>query len=166
MTARYPFDHGASLGDHGERSHGTFAYNSTLHVPWILWSEPDTAQGIRPVVFPGRVRVVDVLPTILEIVGAQVSTPSDVAGQSLVPFLRGERDYEEPPVYFEALNALLTSDWAPLHGIVSGGFKYIDLPAPELYDLDEDPGELDNLYRRQRERARALPSGIPEAHAR
>ena len=43
------------------------------------------------------------------------------------------------PLYFEALDASLTRGWAPLRGIVQGGWKYIDLPDAELYDLPPIP---------------------------
>ena len=48
------------------------------------------------------------------------------------------------PLYFEALDASLTRGWAPLRGIVQDGWKYIDLPDAELYDLATDPGEQHN----------------------
>jgi arylsulfatase A-like enzyme len=132
-------DHGESLGEHGERTHGTFAYESTLRVPWILWG-----RGLGPRVFEETVRQVDVLPTLLDLLG--VEPPDGIAGQSLRPYLAGERSYEAPASYFEALNTHLTRDWAPLQGVVEGGHKLIRLPVPELYDLASDPGERKNLY--------------------
>ena len=60
------------------------------------------------------------------------------------------------PVYFEALEANLTRGWAPLTGVVSGDWKYIDLPLPELYDLRADPGEAHNLVEREPARRDAL----------
>ena len=59
-------------------------------------------------------------------------------------------------MYFEALNANLTRNWAPLTGIVAGPLKLIDLPVPELYDLRADPGETQNLYARRPDDARRL----------
>ena len=126
-------DHGESLGDHGETTHGLFAYDSTLAVPLIV-SGATVGRGLvhEPV---GHA---DLLPTILDLVG--VAAPANVDGQSLV----------NPPavdraVYFEALEANLTRGWAPLTGVVSGDWKYIDLPLPELYDLKGDPGEWHNI---------------------
>jgi arylsulfatase A-like enzyme/cytochrome c-type biogenesis protein CcmH/NrfG len=132
-------DHGESLGDHGERTHGTFAYDSTLRVPWILWG-----RGIRPRVFEETVRHVDVMPTLLDLLG--VPPPDEIAGRSLRPYLSGKQRYEAPPHYFEALNVHLTRDWAPLTGLVQDGHKLIRLPIPELYDLERDPQEKENLY--------------------
>ncbi len=132
-------DHGESLGDHGERTHGTFAYDSTLRVPWILWGK-----GLRPQVFAETVRQVDVMPTLLDLLA--VPPPERIVGQSLRPYLTGELRYEAPASYFEALNAHLTQDWAPLTGVVQDGHKLIRLPIPELYDVAIDPKEKENLY--------------------
>ncbi len=135
-------DHGESLGEHGERTHGTFAYDSTLRVPWLLW-----ARSLRPRVFEESVRHVDVMPTLLDLLG--LSVPEGIAGQSLRPYFSGERRYDPPPHYFEALNPHLARDWAPLTGVVQEGYKLIQLPIPELYDLEQDPGETENLYRQK-----------------
>jgi arylsulfatase A-like enzyme/Flp pilus assembly protein TadD len=142
-------DHGESLGEHGERTHGTFAYQSTLAVPWILWG-----RGLEPQVFSGTVRHVDVMPTLLDLLS--VPLPPGVVGQSLRPYLAGEKNYEAPASYFEALNPHLTRDWAPLTGVVLEGHKLVQLPAPELYDLENDPREKENLYRQKTGLARRL----------
>jgi arylsulfatase A-like enzyme/Flp pilus assembly protein TadD len=142
-------DHGESLGEHGERTHGTFAYDSTLHVPWILWS-----RGLRPQVFSETVRQVDVMPTLLDLLS--VPPPEAIVGQSLRPYLAGELRYETPASYFEALNPHLTRDWAPLTGVVRDGHKLIRLPRAELYDLSRDPQEKENLYREKTGVARRL----------
>ena len=125
-------DHGESLGDHGETTHGLFAYDSTLAVPLIL-----NAPAIAPTTDDAPVSHPDLMPTILDLLGA--SPPSPVDGQSLVRARAADR-----PVYFEALDASLTRGWAPLRGVIQGGWKYIDLPDAELYDLATDPGELRN----------------------
>jgi tetratricopeptide (TPR) repeat protein len=67
-------------------------------------------------------------------------------------------DTAAPPAYFEAMDANLTRNWAPLTGVVSGEHKLIDLPVPELYDLGADPHEATNLYARGGDRARTLES--------
>jgi arylsulfatase A-like enzyme/Flp pilus assembly protein TadD len=143
-------DHGESLGEHGERTHGLFAYDATLRVPLVMWA----AGRIRPGTFSRTMRLVDVAPTVIDLVGAPAM--ADVDGRSIRPFVAGEQRFEDPGSYFEALDANLTRHWAPLTGIVRQQTKLIDLPIPELYDLSADPGERTNLYARQRERARDL----------
>ena len=125
-------DHGESLGDHGEMTHGLFAYDSTLAVPLIL-----KAAALSPAVVQAPVSHADVTPTILDLLG--VALPEPVDGQSLVHVPAADR-----PLYFEALDASLTRGWAPLRGVIQGGWKYIDLPDAELYDLAADPGEQHN----------------------
>ena len=68
--------------------------------------------------------------------------------------------FDDPGSYFEALNANLTRNWAPLTGLVHGRHKLIDLPLPEIYDLAADPGEERNLYASQRDRARDMEARL------
>jgi arylsulfatase A-like enzyme/Flp pilus assembly protein TadD len=125
-------DHGESLGDHGEMTHGLFAYDSTLAVPLIV-----NAPSIASAVVDAPVSHPDLTPTILDLLGLE--PPGSVDGQSLLRSPAPDR-----PLYFEALDASLTRGWAPLRGIIQGGWKYIDLPDPELYHLQTDPGEQHN----------------------
>ena len=146
-------DHGESLGEHGERTHGLFAYESTLRVPLMLW-----AGGVLPrATIQTPARLVDVMPTILDLTG--VPAPTGLDGRSLRD-AAALASVEDPGSYFEALNANLTRGWAPLKGIVAGGRKLIDLPIPELYDPVADPGETHNLYTAERARAGQLESRL------
>jgi arylsulfatase A-like enzyme/Flp pilus assembly protein TadD len=131
-------DHGEGLGDHGETTHGLFAYESTLHVPLILH-----APGLlTPRVVGDAVGHVDLLPTILDLLGMQA--PSGLSGRSLLRLAIGGAA-KPVPTYFEALSGALERGWAPLHGVIGEGRKYVDLPLPELYDLGSDHGEVENL---------------------
>ena len=141
-------DHGESLGEHGERTHGVFAYDVTMRVPWIVWTP-----GRRHAVSDELVRLIDLAPTTLDLVG--VDRPPSFEGQSIVARLNG-RAQETPAAYLEAMDASLTRNWAPLTGLVTGSYKLIDLPIPELYDLASDPKETTNLFAREPERARTL----------
>ena len=146
-------DHGESLGEHQERTHGLFAYDSTLRVPLIVWAPP----AIEPGVLRGPAQLVDVMPTVIDLVGVKADVPN---GRSLWPFARDGRPVSDAGVYFEALNASLTRRWAPLTGLVHGGLKFIDLPIPELYDLAADPGEHVNLFEQRTDAGQARsPSG-------
>jgi arylsulfatase A-like enzyme/Flp pilus assembly protein TadD len=142
-------DHGESLGEHGERTHGLFAYDATLRVPLVVWAPP----AVRPGVLKAETRIVDVMPTVLDLIGIPASVPS---GRSVRPLVGGDAPGDDQGSYFEALNANLTRNWAPLAGVVSRGFKLIDLPIPELYDLAADPAELTNLYARRQDLAKPL----------
>jgi arylsulfatase A-like enzyme len=149
-------DHGESLGEHGERAHGLFAYDATLRVPLVMSAPP----RLQPGLFHDTMRLVDVVPTILDLLGAPALT--NVDGRSVRPFIGGVQPFDRPASYFEALNANLVRGWAPLTGVVAGGLKLIDLPVPELYDLDADPAEQRNVYAPQRGRARDLETRLDQ----
>ena len=148
-------DHGEALGEHGERTHGLFAYEATLRVPLILAQVGRTAEGLPTdaVVSAEPVRHVDIVPSILDALA--LPAPPALPGRSLLdpaPAAGGT----EPLSYFEALSASLNRGWAPLRGVLAGRDKYIDLPLPELYGLEADPAESDNLVDGRAGRAREL----------
>jgi tetratricopeptide (TPR) repeat protein len=140
-------DHGESLGEHGERTHGVFVYDVTMRVPWILWS----GQRLRGEA-DALVRLIDVAPTLLDLLGQP--RPGQFEGASILG--RVHQREPSPPAYIEAMDANLTRNWAPLTGIISDRFKFLSLPIPELYDLAGDPREASNLYSSLGERARTL----------
>jgi arylsulfatase A-like enzyme/Flp pilus assembly protein TadD len=130
-------DHGESLGEHGELTHGYFAYNATLHVPLIV-----AGPGVKPSRVAATVGHIDIFPTVCGLLG--VDPPSGLQGRSLLPLLAGKKA-PSPPLYFESLNAYYSRGWAPLRGVLDGNEKFIDSPLPELYDLAGDFGETRNL---------------------
>jgi len=136
-------DHGEGLGEHGEATHGLFAYESTLHVPLVLYAP----RLFRPRVVAEGVRHVDILPTVLDALSLPV--PAGLPGRSLLASAEGRATASVPPSYFEALTPALTRGFAPIHGVVRDRLKYVDLPLPELYDLASDPGEAANLVARR-----------------
>lgn len=131
-------DHGEGLGEHGESTHGTFAYESTLHVPLIF-----RLPGVQGREVLEMVRHVDIVPSVLDALG--LSPLKESPGTSLWPLALGGSRSEGVSSYFESLSASLNQGWAPLRGIFDGRHKFIDLPLPELYDLSSDPGEVKNL---------------------
>jgi arylsulfatase A-like enzyme len=137
-------DHGEGLGDHGEDEHGVFLYESVLRVPWVA-----RGGGVKPgAVIPAQVRGVDLFPTVLEALG--IAVPAALDGVSAWPLLRGETRAEDPALYAESYYPKLHWGWSELRAIRADGWKAIDAPAPELYNLRDDPGELTNLYPAQR----------------
>ncbi len=133
-------DHGESLGEHGEETHSFFVYQGVLHIPLIM-AHPSLPQGK---LVADRVSLVDVMPTILELLDvAPPATPPP--GNSLLPLMQGSQA-EPRPVYFESWVSLLSYGWAPLQGVAVEDQKFIQVPRPELYQLDRDPTESHNLY--------------------
>jgi arylsulfatase A-like enzyme/Flp pilus assembly protein TadD len=147
-------DHGEALGDHGEQSHGLFAYESTLHIPLIIAELDTSGRATAGEVSSVPARHIDILPTMLDAAGLAV--PDDLPGRTLVP--ASERGSAAPPrsSYFEAMSGMLNRGWAPLSGVLAGRDKLIDLPIRERYDLAADSAEQVNLAGREPERDRAL----------
>jgi arylsulfatase A-like enzyme/Flp pilus assembly protein TadD len=148
-------DHGESLGEHGELTHGIFAYDATLRVPLIVAevTPGGSASTTRGRTIDTPVRHVDVVPTVLDAVGVPADTT--LAGTSLLDVISTGRG-ETRPSYFEAMTANLSRGWAPLRGVLVDRDKYIDLPIPERYDLTADPAEQRNLAASDANRAQVL----------
>ena len=143
-------DHGESLGDHGEDLHSFFIYDSAVRVP-LIFSWPGRIEAA--VVDSHAAGVVDVYPTILDLLGREV--PEGVSGRSLLPLLTGSA-LEARPVYLETRVPLVEYHWSALTGLTSRGWKYIESSKPELYNLQADPEESRNLIEEHAEIARKL----------
>jgi choline-sulfatase len=131
-------DHGEGLGEHHEQTHGIFLYDSTLHVPLILKLPARSAGSV----IQSQVRTTDILPTVLDLLG--IPTPQTLDGLSLKPYLSGKEFVSR--TLFGETDYPLHFGWAPLHAVRAEGFKFVEAPRPELYDLNTDPGELKNTY--------------------
>ena len=142
-------DHGEALGEHGERTHGFFIYNSTLHVPLII-----RIPGATPRVIDDEVSLVDVMPTLLQ--ALRLPIPSTVQGRSLLSGVTGREIPGTSSLIAENYLPLLHFRWSQLRAFQSRGLKFIDAPRPELYDTTSDPGELKNLFDTQRAHANDL----------
>lgn len=129
-------DHGESLGAHGEKTHGIFLYDETLHVPLLVKLPADKSAGA----VQAKVRLVDVAPSILE--AAQIAVPPQMQGQSL---LRVAKQGGEQPVYSRTDFPHRGFGWSALQSWRAGKYLYIRAPKPELYDLSADPGAKHNL---------------------
>src|SRR5438270_1499409 len=137
-------DHGESLGEHGEKTHGFFIYNATLHVPLIirLPGPPKRITRIPAPIF-ASVSLADIVPTVLHVLNLDV--PAQVQGQNLLPLLSGAKALEPRSLYSETFLPRLHFNWSELRGVETANYHFIDAPKPELYDLSKDPGETQNL---------------------
>ena len=131
-------DHGESLGEHGEHTHGVFLYDATLHIPFIM-AGPGIPAGLR---VKQQARTIDFLPTLLELMGGHA--PGYVEGLSLVPVFAG-KSVATDISYAETLYPKMNMNWSELRAIRTNRWKYIRAPRPELYDLTSDPGETNNV---------------------
>ncbi len=130
-------DHGESLGQHGESTHGFLTYNSSLWIPLII-----SAPGIKQGQCDQAVAHFDIFPTVCDILGLEL--PSFLEGISLLPAIQ-KKKLPERPIYFESLYPFYSLGWAPLKGFIQGKHKFMNSPVPELYDLDKDFEETRNL---------------------
>jgi arylsulfatase A-like enzyme/Flp pilus assembly protein TadD len=131
-------DHGESLGEHGEYSHGVFLYDSTLRIAFLL-SGGGVPNGVR---VKQQARTIDFLPTVLDLMGGRA--PASVQGVSLTPYFQG-KDAATAVSYAETLYPKINMGWAELRAIRTNHWKYIRAPKPELYDLSQDAAETRNV---------------------
>lgn len=147
-------DHGEGLGEHGEDNHALFIYDSTLRVP-LIFAGPGVPRGS---ILEEQARSIDIVPTILDLVD-QRDLCDACQGTSLVPLMQGG-DFAPVTSYAETFFPRLNLGWSELRSVRREGWKYIAAPEPELYDLNSDPKELENLARGEpdklQEFARAL----------
>ncbi len=156
-------DHGEALGEHEEITHGLLVYDATLHVPLIFSGPAPLPQGRT---LAEQTGLIDVVPTVLDLLG--VSIPTGLDGISLL----GRAPAKHRAVYFETLWPKVMHNWSPLVGVRRDDVKFILAPKPELYDLQADPNELNNLYAQRQAQAvellgqlRALAGSDPETLA-
>jgi arylsulfatase A-like enzyme/Tfp pilus assembly protein PilF len=152
-------DHGESLGEHGEGTHGVFLYDETIHVPLLLKFPADRWAGKNVEM---RVGLVDVAPTMLKEAG--IAIPSVVQGESLQGLvapasrrLSGGRPRppdsdpataEPPPdrpAYAETDYPHRAFGWSSLRALRTGKYLYIQAPNSELYQQSDDPQAAQNL---------------------
>lgn len=150
-------DHGESLGEHREQQHGFFVYDASAQIPLIV-----AGPGLQSRVVRSQVRIVDVMPTALELLGVQA--PATVQGASLVPLARGER--RTLPALVETWYPRYHYGWSELRALRDGRYKFIAAPRPELYDTDADPGENHDLSSANPRLAEAMADALRrlEAH--
>jgi len=148
-------DHGESLGDHGEYTHGVFLYDSTVHVPLIV--KGPGVPGAR--VVSQQVRSIDVMPTVLDFLGLP---EEQVQGVSLMPAIVDGKRVRSNYCYMETLYPKSTMGWSELRGMRTDEWKLIVAPRPELYQISQDRGESDNLVSKRPAEADQLQKKVWE----
>ena len=146
-------DHGESLGEHGELTHGLFLYQSTLRVPLLV---------VAPGVVPPRavaepVGLADLAPTIAALLGVPLAVSMD--GRDLSSALTAGAEPPRADVYAETRYPA-SFGWAPLAAIRRSGSKFVEAPRPELYDLASDPTEQRDLRAERRREAAELAHAL------
>src|SRR5579863_6821777 len=143
-------DHGESLGEHGEHEHGFFVYNATVHVPLIV--KPATGSGIRAGHAARPVETTAIAPTLLEAAGIHDGMGQQMHSHSLLD----TRAAPDDAAYSETFYPFSSFGWSPLPGLETSRYHYIEAPQPELYDLDVDPEEKNNVAAQQSATAAVL----------
>lgn len=144
-------DHGESLGEHEESTHGFFIYQEGVHVPLIFITPFSELQGLSRA---SAVSLVDVMPTILDLAG--IAIPSQVQGRSLLSLFSHEQPDSHSIAYSETYYPRFHYGWSELKSLQDGRYKLIMAPELELYDLQNDPDESQNLVDVQAGEARRL----------
>ncbi|MGH9335213.1 MAG: sulfatase, partial [Vicinamibacteria bacterium] len=152
-------DHGEGLGEHGEATHSLFVYDSTLRIP-LIFRGPGVPEGA---VVEEPVRSIDILPTILDLVGEEKGC-ARCQGRSLLPALEG-KDLPPAASYAETFFPRLNLGWSELRSLRKGGWKYIAAPEPEVYAVDTDPGESRNVASTNEDKLRELASELEKLTA-
>jgi len=146
-------DHGEGLWEHQEQTHGLFIYDTTIKVP-LIFNYPTSIQKGAKV--NSLVNTIDIMPTILETSGIKLKKIT-YQGISLVPLLTEKKKDMGRNLYCASRYPELNFNWAPLEGIITpDGWKYIEAPKPEIYNLTKDPQEKSNLYLKSPKKAKSL----------
>ena len=136
-------DHGESLGEHGEDEHGFFIYNATVHIPLIV--KPAAGSGISTQRRRDPVETTSVAASLIQLAGVKDVIEKQFQAKGHFDGTPGSQD----PAYSETFYPFSSFGWSPLHAVQSERFHYIDAPQPELYDLQSDPEEADNIAAEQ-----------------
>jgi len=157
-------DHGESLGEHGENQHGYTLHRGVLRVPLIL-AGPGLPRGTQ---VADTIGLIDLAPTLAELAGVSIpgadgrslrrswSVAETAAGRatSRAP------EAEHPPLWEESLHPLYDSGWAPLRGLLTSRWHFVEAPRPELYDRLEDPADRTDVANRHRETVEELRADL------
>ena len=101
---------------------------------------------------------IDITPTILDMLDMKI--PEVIQGKSLLPLIDNPTKWKEEDCYFESLAPNLNRNWAPLQGFIRVNRKYISIPIPELYDMEKDFTEQENLADKENPVVRDLKADL------
>jgi arylsulfatase A-like enzyme/Flp pilus assembly protein TadD len=132
-------DHGEGRDEHGENTHSYFVYDTTIHVPLLMWG-PKLLRGGKTI--DSLVRTADIAPTVLELL--ELPPLEGIHGRSLIPLIRGQTADLDLAGYGETIEPAKFGA-SMVRFIQRGRWKYVHKVGPELYDTDADPRELANL---------------------
>lgn len=150
-------DHGEGLGDHGEDEHGIFLYRQTIQVPFMVKLPGSHGSGRR---VRSPVQHVDLVPTLLDLIGAAVQDGG--RGRSLRPALEARGRLTETSVYSESLSPRYHFGWSELYALTDDRYRLIRAPRDELYDIAQDPAETASIAA-ERPQTRAAMRGALDA---
>ena len=165
-------DHGEAFGEHGELRHGIFLYDETIHVPLLVKFPRQRSGGVT---VAGRVRLVDVAPTLLR--EARVAIPAAMQGEALQSLVKpaksagqevaaGGAAAPERPAYAETDYAQRAFGWGALQSWRAGKYLYVQAPKRELYDQASDPSAGHNLAGSSTAVSDTLAAQLREFHAK
>lgn len=155
-------DHGESLGEHGEATHGILLQEAVLRVPWIV-----AAPHLAPRRVVTAVSQVDLMPTLLALAGLETTAgQTEPDGADLARELRGETGDRARTLYAESLYASTLYGWAPLFSARRGEYKLVAGLRSELFDFVADPGEKRDLRNQQPAAAGTLQRALAEIQGR
>jgi arylsulfatase A-like enzyme/Flp pilus assembly protein TadD len=159
-------DHGEAFGEHGERRHGIFLYDETIHVPLLFKLPGGRSAGNK---IGTRVALADLAPTFLRLAG--IAIPAAMEGQSLADEIRPSATKrvvpdrpQERPIYSESDYAHRAFGWSLLRSWRAGKYLYVQAPRQELYDQSVDPQSLHNLEIESKAVAQTMQAQLETFH--
>lgn len=147
-------DHGEGLGEHRENEHSFFIYQSTINVPIVI----KPPEAINNIMVDDHIGLIDIAPTILSYAG--IDKPEHMHGADISCYLNSS-DATSTTRFFYCESLYPTKYGCnPLYGLINERWKYIWTAEPELYNLKDDPGELNNIISVQPIRAQQMSNRL------
>lgn len=151
-------DHGEEFYEHGGYRHGKHLYEYMIRIPWVMWGPGLVPAGKRP---SSIAQSIDIMPTVLDLLGLEI--PPGAQGKSLVPLMMGETERLNNAAYIERS---ILDGRKPAYvfvSVVGERYKFIKYPwghhgvfnrnnhSRQLFDLESDAAEKENLYETEAE---------------